>query len=57
MNIIYTICHPDNDGDFLPCFNKTFASIQAAELSLSEFLLRDTVGYVRGDFKILGVTL
>jgi hypothetical protein len=51
----YSICHPDNDGFFVPCFGKTFASIQAAEFLLAEFLLRDTVGYVRGDFKILGV--
>jgi len=50
----YFICHPDNNGAFVPCFNKTFASIQAAEFSLAEFLLRDAVGYVRGDFKILG---
>lgn len=50
----YFICHPDNDGDFVPCFNKTFESIQSAEFSLAEFLVRDIVGYVRGDFKILG---
>ena len=50
----YFICHPDNDGDFVLCFNKTFESIQAAEFSLAEFLARDTVGYARGDFKILG---
>jgi len=56
MNTIYAICHPDNDGAFVPCFSKTFASIQAAEFSLAEFLVNDTVGYVRGDFKILGVT-
>jgi len=57
----YFICHPDNDGDFVPCFNKTFESIQSAEFSLAEFLLRDAVGlglgwgYIRSDFKILGV--
>jgi hypothetical protein len=50
----YFICHPDNDGVFVPCFNKTYITIQAAEFSLAEFLVRDTVGYVRGDFKILG---
>ena len=50
----YFICHPDNDGAFVPCFNKTFESIKLAEFSLAEFLLRDTVGYVPGDFKILG---
>ena len=50
----YFICHPDNDGVFVPCFNKTFESIQAAEFLLAEFLLRDAVGYARGDFKILG---
>jgi hypothetical protein len=55
MNTIYAICHPNNDGVFVPCFNQTFASIQTAEFLLAEFLLRDTVGYVRGDFKILGV--
>lgn len=51
----YSICHPDNDGVFVPCFCKTFVTIQAAEFLLAEFLLRDTVNYVRGDFKILGV--
>ena len=57
----YSICHPDNDGFFVPCFDETFATIQAAEFSLAEFLLKDTVGlglgwgYVRSDFKILGV--
>jgi hypothetical protein len=50
----YFICHPDNDGAFVPCFNKTFESIKLAEFSLTEFLLRDTVGYVRDDFKIVG---
>jgi hypothetical protein len=50
----YSICHPDNDGVFVSCFDEIFASIQAAEFLLAEFLLRDTVGYVRGDFKILG---